>query len=291
MAAIVSILIFLSALLLGLSFSIAPKPRILPALDLDIDRQKKRPLLFRIFKFIMPLNKIINSKLGQEKVGYRLMALNIPILPEEFLFLKEIFLALLVWVSFMSNPKIDIIWIVGAIIISMVLPDIWLKLRVNSRNNKIIKVLPDVIDLLCLCVNVGLDFGHAVKWVVDKSKPNPMIDELRLFLMEVNIGKSRRQAFQDMAKRINLPEVDSFTRALIQAERLGTPIEAALDILSEDIREFRFRRGEKLALQAPIKMLFPLIFFIMPVVLIIVGGPILLQFMQGGGLTAIKTIK
>jgi tight adherence protein C len=122
----------------------------------------------------------------------------------------------------------------------------------------------------------------AVKWVVDKSEPNPLVEELDLLLMETKVGKPRRQALQDMAKRMDLPEVYSFSRALIQAERLGTPVGAALNILSEEVRDSRFRRGERLALQAPIKMLFPLIFFIMPVVGIIVGGPVLLQFLEGG---------
>jgi tight adherence protein C len=100
--------------------------------------------------------------------------------------------------------------------------------------------------------------------------------------MEIKVGKSRRQALQDLARRINAPELYSFSRALVQAERLGAPVEVALNVLSEEVREARFRRAERTALQAPIKLLFPLIFFIMPVVGIIVAGPIFLQFFTGG---------
>jgi tight adherence protein C len=185
--------------------------------------------------------------------------------------------------QFQKPLALDTIWIILAtLVIGIVLPDIWLKIRRSIRKKLVVKDLPDVIDLLSLCVNAGLDFSLAVNWVVEKSKRTPLVEELELFLLETRMGKSRRRALQDMSKRFNLPEVSSFTRALIQAERLGTPVESALNILSEEMRDFRFRRGEQLALQAPIKMLFPLIFCIMPVVAIIVAGPIFLQFMGGG---------
>jgi len=81
---------------------------------------------------------------------------------------------------------------------------------------------------------------------------------------------------------LNVPEVSSFVQTLVQAERMGTPVSEAFTILSEDARLQRFHRGERIALQAPIKILIPLIFCILPVIGIVVGGPIFLQFMQGG---------
>jgi len=85
-----------------------------------------------------------------------------------------------------------------------------------------------------------------------------------------------------MARRIDMPEVSSFVRTLVQADRMGTGIEEALRMQSEEALVMRFQKGEREALKAPIKMLFPLLVFILPVVLIIVGGPIILQFLQGG---------
>ena len=90
------------------------------------------------------------------------------------------------------------------------------------------------------------------------------------------------QALKDMARRLDIPEVSSFVQALVQAERMGTPVSETFGIISEDTRLQRFRRGERIALQAPIKILFPLIFCILPVIGIIVGGPVILQFLQGG---------
>ena len=122
----------------------------------------------------------------------------------------------------------------------------------------------------------------ALRWVVEKSKETPLRDELTQILQEIKMGKSRRQALKDMSQRLNIPDISSFVRTLIQTDRIGTPISEALAIISEDCRLSRFRRGERLALQAPMKMLIPLIFFILPTVAIIVGGPVFLQFSQAG---------
>jgi len=136
--------------------------------------------------------------------------------------------------------------------------------------------------LLGLCVEAGLDFTTSMKWVIEKVPTNPMIEELSFVLEEIKWGKSRTQALRDMAKRLNIPEISSFVQTLVQAERMGSPVAEAFNILSEDTRLQRFNRGERIAMQAPIKILIPLIFCILPVIAIIIGGPIFLQFMQGG---------
>ena len=85
-----------------------------------------------------------------------------------------------------------------------------------------------------------------------------------------------------MSQKLKIPDISSFTRTLIQAERMGTPVSEAFSILAEDVRLRRFQRGERIALVAPLKILIPLIFCILPVIGIVIGGPILLEFMQGG---------
>ena len=144
----------------------------------------------------------------------------------------------------------------------------------------IVKELPDAIDLLGLCVNAGLDFMLSLKWVVEKSAPSVMMDELNTVLQEINVGKTRRDAIRDLALRYELPDLSTFSRTLIQADKMGTSVTEALNILSEDMRLARYRRGEQLALKAPMKMLVPLLLFIFPVVGILVAGPILLDFME-----------
>ena len=160
--------------------------------------------------------------------------------------------------------------------------DVWLNRKVRERHRHIARDLPVVIDLLKLCVGAGLDFMLAVERVVRDFKPCELVYELRLVWQETQVGKSRRDALVNMAKRINMPQVYSFVRTLIQAGRMGSPIGEALKILSEEIRNERFQRGEEMALKAPIKLLFPLVAFILPVVLLIVAGPIILRFIRGG---------
>jgi tight adherence protein C len=99
-------------------------------------------------------------------------------------------------------------------------------------------------------------------------------------MQEINVGKPRRDALRDMARKYELPDLSTFSRTLIQADRMGTSVIEALNILSEDMREARFRRGEAMALKAPLKMLVPLLFFIFPVVAILVAGPVFLDFLQ-----------
>jgi tight adherence protein C len=108
-----------------------------------------------------------------------------------------------------------------------------------------------------------------------------------LVLKEINVGKPRIEALKDMSKRLAIPDVTSFVRTLVQADRMGTPVEEAFRILSEDTRIRRFHRGERQAMKAPLKMLIPLIFCILPVILIIVAGPILLKFIRGDMFQAI----
>ncbi|MFA5144937.1 MAG: type II secretion system F family protein [Candidatus Omnitrophota bacterium] len=198
----------------------------------------------------------------------------------------DIRLALLVIagsMSFLLLKKIDPPVMLIFLALAYLIPDLWLKRKISQRKYEIARVLPETVDLLGLCVEAGLDFTTAVKWVIEKKvSANPMVEELALVLDEIKWGKPRSQALKDMAKRLNVPEVSSFVQALVQAERMGTPVGEAFGIISEDTRLQRFRRGERYALQAPIKILLPLIFCILPVIGIIIGGPILLQFTQGG---------
>ncbi|MCK9614630.1 MAG: type II secretion system F family protein [Candidatus Omnitrophica bacterium] len=201
--------------------------------------------------------------------------------PGEFMAGKELLAIALPLILFLLGVK-QMLWLSIAAVIGLMFPDIILNSRVKKRKYSIVRILPETIDLLGLCVGAGLDFMAAVRWVVDKVKPNPMIEELVLVLKEINVGKPRVEALRDMAKRLDIPDVTSFVRTLIQADRMGTPVEEAFRILSEDSRMRRFHRGERQAMKAPLKMLIPLIFCILPVILIIVAGPILIRFIKEG---------
>ena len=174
----------------------------------------------------------------------------------------------------------DILYFILAIFIGFFLPDIMLNGKVKKKKNGIVKVLPETVDLLSLCVGAGLDFLGATRWIVAKVKPNPMIEELKNVVDEVNLGKARVEALKNMSKRLAIPEITSFVRILVQAEKIGSPVEEAFAIVSEDNRRVRKTNGQRQALKAPLKMLIPLL-LIMGILLIIVGGPIILGFMSG----------
>ncbi len=204
-----------------------------------------------------------------------------------FFNIKILVCIFLVVISVVVVGKIEPLLILIAIAFGYISPDFYLKRKIAKRRYLVARGLPETVDLLGLCIEAGLDFVSATRWVIDRTPKTPMVEELAFVIEEVKWGKPRVQALKDMSRRLNIPEISSFVQTIIQAERMGTPIAEAFSILSEDARAQRFHRGERTALQAPIKILLPLIFFIMPVIGIVIGGPILLQFMQGG-LTGLK---
>ena len=162
------------------------------------------------------------------------------------------------------------------------LPDLFIWSKVRKKKEAIVRVFPETIDLLDMCVNAGADFLSAIKWIVEISSPNPFVEQLSIVLGEIQVGKTRSQALKDMANRLKLVDISSFVRAIIQSERMGTSIEEAFRNLSEDTRDKRFQSGERYAIKASLKILFPLIFCILPAILIVVAGPIIIKFSTGG---------
>ncbi len=166
--------------------------------------------------------------------------------------------------------------------IGFFLPDIILAKKISARKEEIIKYFPETVDLMDLCIGAGLDFLSSIRWISQKSYQNPFIAQLSVVLEEIQAGKNRSDALRAMAKRLNLSDINSFVRTIIQAERMGASVEEALRNISEDTRASRFQRGERYAIKASLKILIPLLFFILPVIMIVVAGPIIIKFTQGG---------
>ena len=205
---------------------------------------------------------------------------------EEFFLIKELLIGTFIFLAIKMGSSSDfyMFGILMGFALGYMIPEFWLKSRIKKIKEEILRFLPDTVDLLGLCVNAGLDFMMALKYVVEKSPPTVIVDELRNMMQEINVGKPRRDALRDLARKYELPDLSTFSRTLIQADRMGTSVIEALNILSEDMREARFRRGEAMALKAPLKMLLPLLFFIFPVVAILVAGPVFLDFFQNNPL-------
>ncbi|MBO5642951.1 MAG: type II secretion system F family protein [Kiritimatiellae bacterium] len=162
-----------------------------------------------------------------------------------------------------------------------VLPDIWLHDAVKARHLSIMKALPFVMDVLTLSVEAGMDFISALQRNCKSRKMDPLNEELLRMTKEIQMGSSRQEALRAMSTRVGQPDLKSVAFALIQADELGVSIGSILRIQSEQLRQQRFDRAEKLASTAPTKMLGPLMLCIFPAVFIILLGPVLLQASKG----------
>ena len=164
---------------------------------------------------------------------------------------------------------------------SYVQPLVWLRGTLKRRHLSIQKSLPFVLDILTLSVEAGLDFISALQRNCQSRRMDPLNEELLRMTKEIQIGSSRKEALRNMAERVKQPDLKSVSFALIQADELGVSIGTLLRIQSEQLRSRRFDRAEKLAAEAPVKMLGPLMLCIFPAVFIILLGPVLSQAMKG----------
>jgi tight adherence protein C len=221
-----------------------------------------------------PIKDIPYLKVLQENAKL----LRLPIGALEIMLVKEL---LMVGMGILVFVMISPVWGIVAALVGFMLPDILLNSKVNAKKQAMLSVFPETVDILDLCIGAGLDFLSALRWVVEKSDPNPFIEQLEVVLNEISVGKSRTEALKDMANRVKMPDINSFVRTIVQAERMGISIEEALRNLSEDTRATRYQRGERYAIKAGLKMLIPLMLCILPVILIIVAGPVIIQFTQG----------
>jgi tight adherence protein C len=161
-------------------------------------------------------------------------------------------------------------------------PQIWIKDILKKRHLQIRRQLPFVLDLLTLSVEAGMDFMSSLQRNVRQGNLDPLSEELLRVIREIQVGKTRREALRDMGSRVNLPDLRAVVNALVQADELGVSIGSILRIQADQIRQRRFERAEKLANEAPVKLLFPLMFFIFPSVFLVLMGPIIVQLMRQG---------
>jgi tight adherence protein C len=165
--------------------------------------------------------------------------------------------------------------VAGLLVGSYKAPDIWLKNKVNKRSAAIRKGLPDALDLLVICAEAGLTvdaaFGRVSK---ELGKAYPELgDEFGLTAIELGFLNERRQAFENLAQRVDLEAVRGVVTTMIQTEKYGTPLASALRVLSAEFRHQRMMRAEEKAARLPAIMTVPLILFILPTLFIVILGP------------------
>ena len=161
-------------------------------------------------------------------------------------------------------------------------PDLWLNMVTRRRQTEIMLVLPDMIDLITVSVEAGLSLYGAIQRISTRFN-NPLSEEFLRALQEVRLGRSNIDAMRDMARRVDVPDLSTLISAIVQADMLGLAIANVLRVQSERLREKRSQRAREAAQKAPIKMVFPLVFFIFPALFIVILGPAFLAFLSTGG--------
>ena len=161
-------------------------------------------------------------------------------------------------------------------------PVIWLNDQLNARKKELLRSLPFFLDIITLCVEAGLNMQGAINQAVLKGPKGAMRDEFQRVMRDIRAGKGRAASMREMAERLNESAVSNFVTAVIQAEVMGMNLGPVLRAQADQRRSERFLRAEKLAMEAPVKMLLPLIGFIFPCTFIVLFFPIAMKFMNSG---------
>ena len=240
--------------------------------------------LIRIFNFYiasnLPLEYLNKMEQRLEKTG-----VNYLLHAEEFIALRMF--SALAWfgLSFLLMDLMqdqNLIWPLLGLLLGFFFPEIWLSDTRKRREKEVIRALPIYLDFITMAVEAGLNFTGALNQAMEKAPRGALYNEFGIVMRDIRSGLSRADALQRMANRIDVKDITTFVRAVIQAERLGASMKKTLQVQSEQRRNERFQRAEKLAMEAPIKLVAPLIMFIFPVTFIILGFPIVMKFIGEG---------
>ncbi|EKD26447.1 MAG: flp pilus assembly protein TadC [uncultured bacterium] len=212
--------------------------------------------------------------------------------PEEYLsfsfigFAAGFFLSLLCSIAFINleDSSFGVFHgIVLVLIFSAVgwfMPALKISELIRARKKNIMKSLPFALDLITISIEAGMDLLGAIQRVVDNSEMNEFNYELYLFIHETKLGIRKIDSLKRMSDRIDIPVVAAIISSLIQAEELGMRVGQILRIQSQSLRTKQILASEKMAMEAPVKMMIPLALFIFPAVFIVLLGPLIIQFIS-----------
>jgi tight adherence protein C len=196
----------------------------------------------------------------------------------EYIGLKVLSIVIIIpvglWALRESGLQGLVLWLLAVVIIGagLWLPDIILQRVIEARQTAIRRSLPDVLDLLVISVEAGVGFDGAMQKVVERGG-GPLTDELARVLEQVRLGKSRADALRMMGERTQVTDLISFVAAVQQGETLGVSMAKVLRVQADAARERRSQRAREAAAKLPVKLLFPLVFFIFPALFVVILGP------------------
>jgi tight adherence protein C len=244
--------------------------------------QTFRPLI----KYLAGLNSHIKAPDMKQQYARRIerAGLMFEMSPDDFLAIKEIVLVVVGGFSALAYYFVLKDWTVIAVgtLLGFLLPDSRLSDAAKKRELAIVRALPDFLDLLTLAVEAGADFVGGLRKVNDRFQPGPLVWEFNGYLRSLMVGRSRADALRDLSHKLNLPDFTSFSNAVVQASEAGASIGPVLRMQAEDMRNRRFQRAEKLAQEAPVKMIMPLMAFIFPATFLMIIAPLFFQFRASG---------
>ncbi|MDP5274497.1 type II secretion system F family protein [Chengkuizengella axinellae] len=246
----------------------------------------KRWINFLVFK----MKNIFKRRMKEKKIAkieMKLIQAGRPfnMTPIDFRLFQVACVLLLPTISFINftfygvSANLKVLAVFTAFVNGLILPHLLLKSRIKKRNNKALRELPDVLDLLTVSLEAGLGFDAALKKMVSKND-GVLANEFKHCLEEIRLGKVRREALLGIKERLDLKEIKTMISNILQAEKLGIGMVKVMRVISQEVRGQRKQRAEEMAMKAPIKMLFPLIFFIFPCLFIVLLGPVLIGFFE-----------
>lgn len=236
----------------------------------------------RISKLGLALNKSLPGVFGDEKsnkeIERQLHLAGISKTVTEFNVMKTAIMIVVALITlicvfvFKVSLMGRMLIIVVGLLIAILIPRMYLQSAVKKRQGEIQKSLPDVIDLLSVCMTAGLSFDASVQRVTEKMS-GPFIDELKTMHRDLSMGRTRRDALKSLSDSCDIEELRIFTSAVIQADQMGVPIKNILNAQSKQLRLLRKQSAQEKANKAPVKMLIPMVLFIFPVIFIVLLGP------------------
>lgn len=246
----------------------------------------EKNIIIKLLSPLVPFFLRFNKKMGIERAlsfytskldKIIVRAGGVDVTPEQILAMHFSGLVVGTAIALVSN---NIVGKISFLIIPMLsfYPFIWINDLATKRIESIVREFPYALDLLTMCVEAGLDFGQAMMKVVGKIKPGNLRDEFLMFLREIRMGMTRREALQRLADRVGHQDIVSFSMALIQSDVMGTPLSKTLKTISEQMRTTRVQRAETKAAQAPVKMMPALLLFFFPATFIIIFVPIAIRY-------------
>jgi tight adherence protein C len=169
-----------------------------------------------------------------------------------------------------------------AVALGYLFPDMFLSWRMNARQHKLRRGLPDGLDLLVICVESGLGLDQALMKVSQELRitHSELSEELQLVNLEMRIGKTRLDALRELARRTGLEDIKSLVAMLVQTDRFGTSVAQSLRVFSDDLRVKRRQRAEEMSAKTTVKMVPPLIFFIFPALMVVILGPAVITLLR-----------